>query len=197
MIVVPLMMSSDEIPDSGPDLTNRENAQDRAATMSAMQALEKFFEDDYRLVVRFVMRMGASMEDAQEAAQHMAERAVRKLKRGQWDKVPYPRAWARQVALNHYRAQRRFELPFSSIVDAPEPGPGHAELTGQARDMVMLLQRLDEDCREVIAFDLDDIPGPEIAKALGKTKEQVRDLRKKGRRQLLKYLPDAEGGRGR
>ncbi|WP_344272189.1 sigma-70 family RNA polymerase sigma factor [Actinomadura napierensis] len=160
------------------------------------QAFRKFIEDDYVLVVRFVMRMGASLEDAEDAAQQMAEKACRKVKRGGWQQISHPRAWARKVALNDYRAQRRNEIPFSSIMDVAEAGPGHAELIGQARDMIALLQRLDEDCRAVIAFDLDDIPGPEIAVVLGKTQEQVRDLRKKGRRQLSKFLPDAQGGEG-
>lgn len=157
-----------------------------------------FFDAEYALVVRFMMRMGAGLADAEDAMQHVAEQGWRKVKRGQWGQVPFPRAWARTVALNHHRAQRRKhnEVPLDPNTDEPQPGPGHAELIGQSRDLVALLQHLDADCRTVIACDLDDIPASETATMLGRTPQQVRDLRKKARRQLAQYLTAATHGEG-
>lgn len=104
--------------------------------------------------------------------------------------VTHPRAWARTVALNYHRAQHRNQAEFSLgiEVDPPSPGPGHAELTGQARDLIALLCRLDEDCRTVIAFDLDDIATSQIAAALGTSQQKVRDLRRKARKHLRRHL---------
>lgn len=50
----------------------------------------------------------------------------------------------------------------------------------------------DEDARAVVALDLDDIPGPDIATALGLDEQRVRDLRKKARRILKRHLLSAE-----
>lgn len=47
---------------------------------------------------------------------------------------------------------------------------------------------LGPSCRVVIAMDLDDVPGPDIAAALCITPQQVRDLRAKAYRQLKKHL---------
>lgn len=157
-----------------------------------------FFDADYALVVRFMMRMGVGSADAEDAMQHVAEQGWRMVTHGRWDQIAFPRSWARTVALNHHRAQcrKRNEVPLAPYADVPQPEPGHAELVGQARDLVVLLQCLDGDCRAVIAFDLDGIPASEIAAALGKTPQQVRDLRKKARRQLVQHLAAAMHGEG-
>ncbi|REF00459.1 RNA polymerase sigma factor [Thermomonospora umbrina] len=158
-----------------------------------------FFDAEYALVVRFMMRMGADLADAEDAMQHVAEQGWRMVVSGRWDQIAHPRAWARRVARNHHLAQcrKRDGTGLRPDVDTPEPGPGHAELIGQARDLVALLQRLNVDCRAVIAFTLDAIPDHDIAAALETTPQQVRDLRKKARRQLARHLATAthsEGG---
>ncbi|MGI5330921.1 sigma-70 family RNA polymerase sigma factor [Actinomadura nitritigenes] len=150
-----------------------------------------FFDAEYLLVVRFMMRMGACLADAEDAAQYMAMQGWRKVQKEQWDQVTNPPAWARKVALNHHRAQHRdrTEVPLATDVDPPASGPGHTELSNQARDVVALLQRLDSHSRVVIACDLDDIPSADIAAMLGITQQKVRDLRAKARRQLAVLLP--------
>jgi DNA-directed RNA polymerase specialized sigma24 family protein len=108
-----------------------------------------FFDAEYHLVVRFLMRAGASLSEAEDAVQHMSVQAWRKVQEKAWDEIGFPRVWARTVALHHYLAQRRgrVEVPLGTDVDAPAPGEGHAELTGQARDVIALLQVLGPDCR--------------------------------------------------
>ncbi|WP_165975869.1 sigma-70 family RNA polymerase sigma factor [Actinomadura rubrisoli] len=172
-------------------MANAAGAPGTGDTMAAMrQDFLDFFDTEYVLVVRFLMRTGASLADAEDAAQHMAVQGWRKVQRGRWSQIANPPAWARTVALNHHRARLhgRSEIPLDLGIDSPGPGPGHAELTGQARDLVTLLQLLDDDCRAVIAFDLDDIPADQIVAALGKTPQQVRDLRKKARKKLKEHL---------
>ncbi|WP_067453297.1 sigma-70 family RNA polymerase sigma factor [Actinomadura macra] len=148
-----------------------------------------FVDAEYALVVRFVMYTGASLADARDAAQHMALQGWRKVLDGVWDQVTNPPAWARTVALNHHRAQHRNDpgFPLGTSIDPPEPGPDHAELTGQARDLVTLLRSLDADCRSVFAFDLDGFSSADIAAALNITRRKVLDLRAKARRQLKRH----------
>ena len=146
---------------------------------SMRQDFLDFFDAEYALVVRFMMRMGANLADAEDATQHVAEQGWRKVTRGQWDQIASPQAWARTVALNHYRARCRKRIEISLDLDFEEPqlGPGHAELVGQARDLVVLLQCLDTDCCVVIAFDLDISPRTvEIYRAHVMTKMQARSL---------------------
>jgi RNA polymerase sigma factor (sigma-70 family) len=159
---------------------------------SGMEVLRKkfldFYDAEYHEVVRFVMRDGASLYDAQDAAHEAFFQAYRKVQAGQWQHLADPRAWTRKVALNHHRAQRRFVVPTDPVPEAPEQGLGHAELTGQALDLVAALRLLDADAREVLAFHLDDIPTSAIATELGITEQRVRDLLKKARRKLKKHL---------
>lgn len=152
-----------------------------------------FLHAEYFEVVRFVMRYGATLPAAEDAAQQAFEIGWRKALRGEWNQIDRPRAWTRKVALNCHVAQRRrpAEVSLAAVPDPPAQGPGHAELADQARDLIALLQLLDADCRTVFALLLDDVPGPEIAAELGLTPQRVRDLAKRARRELRKHW---EGG---
>jgi Sigma-70 region 2 len=101
-------MSSNAHPEPahGPVPANRGGGRCPAAKMAAMrQTFLDFFDAESPLVVRFLMRNGASMVDAEDAAQYMALQGWRKVQRDQWDQITYPPAWARRVALNYHRAQ--------------------------------------------------------------------------------------------
>ncbi len=181
--------------EGAPDASGGGSAGQVANMAKMRQDFLDFFDIEYALVVRFVMRMGAGLPDAEDAMQHVAEQGWRMVNQGGWSSISHPRAWARKVALNHYRSQHRkihSEVLRPVDTDATLAVPGHADLVGQARDLLQLLQLLDEDCRAVIAFDLDDVPGPQIAAMLAKTPEQVRDLRKKARRQLARHLAHSD-----
>lgn len=193
-------MSSDggpELEPPAPTPANGRRGTGPPCNLAGMQhEFRDFIEAEYVLLVRFLMRAGASLPDAEDAVQHMAMQGWRTVQRGQWRYIDRPRAWARKVALNHHRAQHDgVRVPLGPDVDPPAPGPGHAELTGQARDLVRLLQLLDQDCRAVIAFDLDDIPSADIAATLGMTPRQVRDLRAKARRQMKRQIELREFGK--
>lgn len=47
-----------------------------------------FFDAEYHLVVRFVMRTGASLTDAEDAAQHMALQGWSKITHPKWHRLP-------------------------------------------------------------------------------------------------------------
>ena len=127
-----------------------------AVTMYAMrQGFLDFFDAEYHLVVRFMMRNGAGLCEAEDATQEAFTRGWQKVARDQWPEVTHPRAWIRTVALNHHRKQRRDVT--ADPPEAAEPGPGHAELTGQALDVVTALSLIDDEtARTVMALDMLD-----------------------------------------
>jgi RNA polymerase sigma factor (sigma-70 family) len=162
---------------------------DTAATLAAMrQDFLDLFDAEFALLVRFVMRDGATLHDAQDSAQHAFMQGWRAVRDGRWERIDRPRAWIRTVALRHHRARARAEVPVSQAPETAAPGPGHAELTGQARDLVAALRLLDDDARAVLAFHLDDIPTCDIAAHLNITDQRARDLLKKARRTLRRHL---------
>ncbi|WP_242890952.1 sigma-70 family RNA polymerase sigma factor [Actinomadura litoris] len=148
-----------------------------------------FFDAEFPLVVRFVMRDGARLHDAQDCAQHAFVQGWRMVQADRWEQIAQPRAWIRAVALRHHRALDRAQVPVQQLPEAPVPGPGHDELTGQARDLVAALRLLDQDVRTALALLLDDIPTPEIAVHLKVSEQRVWDLLKRARRTLKKHLP--------
>jgi RNA polymerase sigma factor (sigma-70 family) len=174
---------------------------------TAREDFVAFADAEYHQVVRFLMRTGVGLEEAKDLTQHAFMRGWEKVLRGRWPEVAHPRAWVRQVALNLRGAQAWVEAPVDELPEAPAPASEHAELTDQALDVVAALALVtDAKARAVLAFDLDDVPGPAIANALGITEQQVRDLRKKARRTLKRHLapraprpagtrPAAAGGR--
>lgn len=98
----------------------------------------------------------------------------------------------RTVALCRYRRplgpRRRSLIADGEIPDRPGPGPGHDELTVQARSVLDALRTLDQESRAVIAYDMDGIPAADIACELGISQQRVRDIRKKARAALKRWL---------
>ncbi|TYB42251.1 sigma-70 family RNA polymerase sigma factor [Actinomadura chibensis] len=179
---------------SAPDPSGGGHPGAEAGAVAARQDYLDFFAAEFPLVVRFVMLDGADHHKAQDCAQHAFLKGWQRVLDGRWGTVGEPRAWIRTVALRHHRSSYRPcpEIPVQRLPDAIAPGPGHAELTGQERDLVAVLQVLPEDVRTVLAFHLDDISNSVIAAHLGVTEQRVRDLLKRARRNLKKHLTTPE-----
>src|SRR5918997_4750293 len=169
-----------------------------------------FYDSEYHEVVRFVMRAGASLTDAEDAAQEafmdswtLAQEPV------QWHTITNPRAWIRTVALRKYRRPPgpRRTLQLAHGVDTPDqaaPGLDPGELTAQADLLLHALRGLEEDTQTVMAFPLDGFLSQTTADLMGQlgyaeiTEQKVRDLLAKARRHLRRDLASLteQGGRG-
>ena len=153
-----------------------------------------FYDAHYHRVVRFLMHFGASLLDAQDAAQEAFTESYDLMTGNpdRWQAVNNKAAWIRTVALRRYKrppgSRKRLLTVSHEIPDTPAPSPGHDELTAQAQFVLHALHSLGEEERTVIAFDLDDIPVADTAGALGITQQQVRDIRKKARANLKREL---------
>jgi len=167
-----------------------------------------FYDVHYDRVVRFLMHAGASLQDAQDAAQEAFAESWRLIdaEPAWWASVASKEAWFRTVALRKYRrppgSRIRPQLADgAAIPEMPDPGPGpaeSAELTARTRAVLQSLHSLDEEERMVMAFFLDGFSAKQTAAALDKTEDRVSYMRQKARAALkiaLAGWADPEGAK--
>jgi RNA polymerase sigma factor (sigma-70 family) len=160
-----------------------------------------FFDNQFPLVVRFVMRCGASLPEAQDAAQDAFVAAWLGLMQGTWQEVTNQEGWIRMVALRrHWRARgsgRRLRIiPVRDVPDLERPGLSTVDLTIESLDVMKALSALDPELQAVMACDMDEFTAAETGQALGLTEQQVRDRRKKARRKLAMQLGERKKQKG-
>jgi RNA polymerase sigma factor (sigma-70 family) len=154
-----------------------------------------FYDAEYHRVVRLVMRCGASLEDARDAAEEAFTESWALLTRqpGRWAQIRDHRSWIRAVALRKQRRppgprRRPLLADNSEIPDAAAPGLEPGELTAQTQAVLHALRGLDHQARAVMAFLMDGFPAPVIAQTLGITEQRVRDVTKRARATLRRTL---------
>lgn len=159
-----------------------------------------FFDTHHDRVVRFMMHVGASRYDAQDAAQEAFTESWELMSRdpGAWRAINGKAAWIRTTALRRLArppGSRRRPLITAdgTIADRPDTGLDHAELTAQTQAVLQALRQLDSESRAVMAFSFDGFTTAETADALNKTQQQVRDVKKKARINLKRQLSTSEG----
>jgi RNA polymerase sigma factor (sigma-70 family) len=164
----------------------------------------RFYDDQYHLVIRFLMHNGATQLDAEDATHEAFTELYTLAARhpDRWQAITNKAAWIRTVAIRKYRrppGPRKRPLTSSGEVpDLPGCGPSPEDLTIQTQFVLQALQALDDEARTVIAFDIDGIPSADIARELHITPQRVRDIRKKARAALKHQLSEnvaREGGR--
>ncbi|MFG1941414.1 RNA polymerase sigma factor [Nonomuraea sp. NPDC048826] len=188
----------DDSPRSKPSLT---------ATEIRLQATQAAFVDWFRQelpsVVGDMMRRGASLQDAQDAAQEAFLEAWR-LCAGEpdvWRRVEHPRGWVRKVAERAWSrppGERRRQVPatpFAVVPDHVPYGEDPADLAGPHVDLIRELKRLPPVQRQAMHYRLDRLPYAFIARELGVSEQRARDIVKKARLELAARLNTYRGGR--
>ena len=151
-----------------------------------------FYVGEYWHVVRFLMRCGAPLNAAEDAAQDAFLAAWMRVERGSWAGVANQGAWIRRVALNKFRRPPcPRQAPVVSVPDFPEEAQlrdRRSDLTPETSLVLDELRRLPFELRAVMAFDLDRYPASVAAAHLGVTDQKARDLLKKARKILALQL---------
>lgn len=150
---------------------------------------EAFYMAQYPILVKFLVFFGASAEEAKDAAQRAMIDLCRRLKSGE-EPIASPSPWVRRAAHRYFVKERerdRGRLP-------REIKGGHLALEACADDRLtaweddqyteQLLEVLTPTQRAVLRLVLDGMSTREIAEALGKREENIRQQLKNGRDRL-------------
>lgn len=153
-------------------------------------AFYDFYQKEYEGVVRYVMRAGACLHDAEYAAQEAFLTMWNLMTRGRWSAVRFPGAYVRMSALNQYRADAKREQRLR-VFPLTQPDhdlgivvPGPEDLTLATLTAVDMLRSLDPDCQEVFLLYQDGYKQHEIAEVLGLSPIRVKNLLSRSRRTL-------------
>ena len=165
----------------------------RVSGVAGGQPNAESFDDFYRRemprLIVFVRRLGATWEEAGDAAQDAMVEAL-----SRWQEIASPRAWVRVTAERKFldfqkRSRQGIELAYrsdwaiSGCYTSPEI-PGEAEMVLKAIGQLPFAQR------QVMAWTVDGYRATEIAKILGYSAATVRSNLRHGRRQLARWLAD-------
>jgi RNA polymerase sigma-70 factor (ECF subfamily) len=150
---------------------------------------EEFYEAEYPILIKFLVFLGASVEEAKDAAQKAMTDLYRRLEAGKGT-IASPAPWARRAAYRYFIKERRRErdrLP-------REIKGGHLALEAYADDGLTawegeqhiehLLSTLTPTQQAVLRLVLDGRSTREIAEILGKSEENIRQQLKNGRDRL-------------
>jgi len=152
------------------------------------EAFDAFFRARYEDLVRFVMRLGADVHDAEEVSQEAMSAAYER-----WDDIRDPPAWTWRVACRVYlrRRQRRRRhemlLPVPLLPEAARAGPepSRPEDAVISSDTVRrLLRGLARQQRRVVAWWLEGYRFEEIAQRLDIATSTVRSVFRNARERL-------------
>ncbi|MGW3346345.1 RNA polymerase sigma factor [Nonomuraea rubra] len=164
---------------------------DHPATTLRSQFL-KLFDGEHRKVVGAVMRCGASLPEAEDAAQEAFMALWKQLKKQQngTERISKVPEWLRTVAVKAY--WRSLQPAITAVAEVPAPHTAvddHQDLAARTIDVMTALRELDPDTRMILALSMEGFTAVELAAQLEHlSAQQVRDKRKRGRRHLARRL---------
>lgn len=147
------------------------SASARIETVLGPQSFADVYRAEMPLLARFVMKHGASPQEAADAAHEAFAQAYEV-----WDNIRYPSRWLRTVASRvYFRAKLREDLP-GELPSSPTEFhlPSNIELSDQEREVYGTLAELPPRQRQVMAWYYDWYTVPEIAEVLRITEDAVR-----------------------
>jgi RNA polymerase sigma factor (sigma-70 family) len=170
-------------------------SEDCFSPVAMRTAWVEFYDHEYQPVVRFVVRLGAGLEDARDAAGEAFTESLVLVNREpeKWAQIEDKRSWVRSVVLRKYKRPPGKRIQplvdkYADIPELPDPGLEPGELTAQTQAVLQELHKLDEETRTVMAYYMDRFPAAVTANELGITEQRVRDLTKKARATLKRNL---------
>ena len=153
-----------------------------------------FFQAEYRKVMMAVLSVGASPDEADEAAASAMEEVLRR-----WDQIDTPLAYAKQAAVSNFvkEKQRGLDRVRGRLLQGAEARRDGACDAGlsvwEDRQWVMqILSSLPPAQQEALALVVDGFLPVEIGQMLGKTADAVRQNLHAARGRLALALHDQD-----
>ena len=159
---------------------------------------EAFYKQGYGAVVGFLLRLGASRAEAEDATQCAMLELMAK-----WPQVRQPAPWVRVVAKNKWLRSLNSSVvavPSGSATDVADVTSARAQRGDPARSHSLMLEheaavdlvsRLPRAQREAFALTLEGLGPMEIARLTGRPVESIRSNLAHARRRLRNELAPA------
>jgi DNA-directed RNA polymerase specialized sigma24 family protein len=155
-----------------------------------------FFRAEYRTLMVVVMFVGATFEEADEAAASAMEEVLRR-----WDQIDAPLAYGKRAALSNFYKEKdrgldRIRQRLKQGAEARRDGAVDASMNvWEDQQWVMqVLGSLPPAQGEALALVVDGFTPTEIARLLGKTADAVRQNLHAARARLTLALLDQDRG---
>jgi RNA polymerase sigma factor (sigma-70 family) len=150
---------------------------------------DDFYRREYHRLLAFITRLGATAEEANDAAQDAMIEAYQR-----WATIENPAAWARTVASRRFlrtAVRRRDEVHRALAAGGwadPDPAVTGLPAIEERQQILAALDALPPTQRAVMALVVDGYTAVETAELLGKTPETVRSNLMHARRRLKQLL---------
>ncbi|GLY80528.1 RNA polymerase sigma factor [Actinoallomurus iriomotensis] len=144
------------------------------------RSFDDYFRYDFPRLTGFMVRLGASVQEAEDVAQQ----AMLDLFR-HWADVSAPEAYARIAAKRIYlRSRNNVKREREAIQVNWTQHANHLSFTGDVEYVMGLLTSLPTEQREVMAWTIDGYEPSEIAELTGRTASTVRSHLRHARKKL-------------
>jgi RNA polymerase sigma-70 factor, ECF subfamily len=155
---------------------------------------DAFYDEHFAFVWRSLKRLGVPVEALDDAVQDVFMVALRRRAdfRGQSSGRTWLFGIAHNVAHEQRRKQRRASVheDLDERLSAPHPSPLDALTTAEALRFVRsFLETLDEERRAVfVMMELEQMPAPEVARALGVNLNTIYSRRRAAKLEFLRRV---------
>jgi RNA polymerase sigma factor (sigma-70 family) len=154
------------------------------------EGFDEFFRGAFARLVLFLIKIGASREEAEDSAQEAMTKAYEN-----WRAIQHPEAWVRVVAERGYiAAAARARAAPAKMLAGGWTGDGTytdldlAVFGEEQRRVLDLLRRLPYEQRRVLAWYYDGFATAEIAKRVDRPEATVRSHLRHARQRLQREL---------
>jgi RNA polymerase sigma factor (sigma-70 family) len=174
---------------------NREPS-DADSSRTRQAAFEELFQSEYRPIIRRLMALGATLEEAQDCADEAFYEIYRR-----WEHIERPAAYLQRAATSHFfkARQRDRERPLREAMAAEviaDHDPAAAADFNAWEDqewITQMLDRLPAAQRQVLALVVSGLQPSEIGVLLGKDAATVRQNLRHARRMLQRVVEQSGG----
>jgi RNA polymerase sigma factor (sigma-70 family) len=159
-------------------------------TAVEVAAFEMFYRQNYRLLVRIAVYLGATKDDAEDAAEETMTEVFQR-----WADIESPLPFARRAVVTNFlkektRGPERVRRRLAERGERLQEGQQDAGLTlwEDGQWVTQLLRSLPRAQQEVMAFIVDEFSPTEVAMLFGRNPPAIRQNLAAARRQLQRAL---------